>query len=563
MAQTAATGDVLGEGGRKLRRQVGLAGLTMASVGSVIGSGWLFGAQTAAEFAGPSVLITWGVAAIVCIILALTYAELGAAYPLAGGTARYTFLTHGPLGGFFAGWVSWLQAVALAPVETVASLNYLSSNWWKGLTTSAGSQTVLTGRGIGVGILFVFFFTFVNLVGVRWLAESNNLIVAWKVAIPVLTIIAVLTQAFHTVNFNLHDVKGGGGFMPFGIKGMILALGGGVLFSYQGFEQAVQLGGESRNPKRDLPRAVVLSILVGTVVYIALQVCFLAATPTNLIRQNGWANLSVAAHGFGPFYQLATIVGLTWLATLLQVDAIVSPGGTAMVYMATTSRLSFALSRGGTAPRSLARLNRRRVPWVSLLLAAVVGCLLFLPFGSWAKLVNYITSATFFMYALAPIAVLAMRRAFPRGVEGEHRTYRVPFAVVWCPVAFILANLIVYWSTFTVVWHIAIGFLVGLILLGIGLLTGGVPEGQKLSWKGVAWVPVWVGGMVLITGIGSHYFGGRDYIPFGWDILVVAAFSIAIFYWAVMSSQPLAQIKVNMESVAEEAEIEEEVFGTR
>jgi amino acid transporter len=449
-------------GGGHLDRTVGLVGLTFISVGSVIGSGWLFGAQTAASLAGPAVLGSWVIGAVVCIVLALTYAELGAAYPLSGGTARYSYLTFGPLGGFFAGWVSWLQAVALAPVETVASLNYLNSNWWKGLVHTKGGQNVLTDKGIVVGIGFILVFTLINLVGVKVLAAGNNLLVMWKIVIPIFTVLVLVTQAFHTQNFSLGHVKGGGGFAPFGVKGVLLGLSGGVLFSYQGFEQAVQLGGEAKDPKRDLPRAIIASMLIGTVIYIALQVCFLAATDPHKIQTLGWASLGTGS--FGPFYDLATVLGVTWLATILQVDAIISPGDTALVYLSTTSRLSFALSRSGVAPTSLGRLNGRKVPWISVLLAAVVGCLMFLPFGSWAKLVNYVTSATFFMYGLAPIAVVTLRRSFPE----KERPYNVPFPYVWAPIAFILANLIIYWSGFVIDWRIGVAMLLGAGLLALG-----------------------------------------------------------------------------------------------
>lgn len=544
-----------GEPGGGLRRDVGLLGLTFVSVGSVIGSGWLFGAQNAAALAGPAVLISWLIAGAVCIVLALTYAELGAAYPLSGGTGRYSYLTFGPLGGFFAGWVSWLQAVALAPVETVASLNYLSSNWWPGLVKVSGGQKVLTGKGIVVGIGFVVIFTFINLVGVKLLAEGNNLIVMWKVAVIVLTIVVVLTEAFHTHNFDMGQVKGGGGFAPFGAKGVILGLSGGVLFSFQGFEQAVQLGGEARNPKKDLPRAVVISILVGVVLYIALQVCYIAATSPHSIASLGWAGLG--SHSFGPFYDLATVLGVTWLATVLQVDAIVSPGGTALVYMSTTSRLSFGLSRSGVAPTSLARLNQRRVPWVSVLLAAVVGCFMFLPFGSWAKLVNYVTSATFTMYALAPIAVLTLRRSFP----DRPRPYSLPSAHLWTPAAFVLANLIVYWSGFVIDWRVGVAMILGCVLLAVGRHYTPAHLREELHWKSVAWIPVWVGGIILLAGLGPDYVQGLKDIPFWWDMLIVAVFSLAIFYWAVASVRPVAEVAANYARMQEEAEVEKETFG--
>ncbi|HEX3611338.1 MAG TPA: APC family permease [Sporichthyaceae bacterium] len=535
---------------RGLRREVGLTGLTLVSVGSVIGSGWLFGAQNAAALAGPAVLLSWVLGAGVCLVLALTYAELGAAYPLSGGTARYTYLTYGLLGGFFAGWVSWLQAVTLAPVETVASLNYLSANWWPNLVHDEAGQHVLTGKGTAVAVAFVITFTLINLVGVRLLAEGNNLIVLWKIAIPVLTIIVVTTKAFHTANFHLHGVHGGGGFAPFGLKGVLLALSGGVLFSYQGFEQAVQLGGEARRPARDLPRAVIVAIVGGSLLYLALQICFIGATDPGKIASAGWAGL--ASNNLGPFYDLATVLGLTWLATVLQLDAIVSPGGTALVYISTTSRLTYALGRTG-GPESLSRVNSRRVPWVGVMLAAVVGCLMLLPFGSWAKLVNYTTSATFFMYALAPVAVLTLRRKLPETA----RSYRVPAAEVWTPLAFVLASLIVYWSGFDTDWRVGIAMLLGAALLMIGRLRQPPGTREPLHAGAVAWLPVWVIGIIGLAALGPDYVQGHGVLPFYLDMVVVAVFSLAIFGWAVRSALPTAQVAENYRRMQTEAAVEE------
>lgn len=555
MAQATAPVNVEDTGGG-LDRNVGLIGLTFVSIGSVIGSGWLFGAQNAAILAGPSVLVSWVIGAVVCAMLALTYAELGAAYPLSGGTARYSFLTFGALGGFFAGWISWLQAVALAPVETVASLNYLSSNWWPGLVHKASNgQDILTGKGIVVAIGFILVFTLVNMVGVKLLAEGNNLLVMWKILVPLGTIVLLVTQAFHTSNFTMTAVKGGGGFAPFGLKGILLALSGGILFSYQGFEQAVQLGGEARNPKRDLPRAVILSIIVGTVVYIGLQICFIAATDPHKIASLGWANL--AANSFGPFYDIATVLGLTYLATILQVDAIISPGGTGLVYLSTTSRLSFALSRSGVAPKSLARLNARRVPWISVLLAAAVGCVMLAPFGSWAKLVNYITSATFLMYGLAPIAVITLRRAFP----DRPRPYNIPAAHLWAPASFVLASLIVYWSGYPTDWRVGVAIILGCILLFIGYLTQPAELRERMDWRAAAWIPVWVGGLILLSYLGGDYVSGVGVLPFWTDMAVVAAFSLAIFYWAVASCQPVAEVQANFQRMLDEAKVENDTFG--
>ena len=101
----------------ELKRDVGLRGLTMISLGSIIGSGWLLGALGAAQSAGPASLLSWILAGAILGILALVHAELGSTYPLSGGTARFPFLGFGALGGFTGGWMAWIQAVTIAPIE--------------------------------------------------------------------------------------------------------------------------------------------------------------------------------------------------------------------------------------------------------------------------------------------------------------------------------------------------------------------------------------------------------------------------------------------------------------
>src|SRR5206468_5152708 len=113
-----------------LRRSVGFYGLMFVSLGSIIGSGWLLGALNAAQVAGPASVLSWVLAACMLALLALAYAELGAAYPVAGGAARFPYYSHGPIAGFTAGWASWLQAVFIAPIEVLAAITYSNSVGW-------------------------------------------------------------------------------------------------------------------------------------------------------------------------------------------------------------------------------------------------------------------------------------------------------------------------------------------------------------------------------------------------------------------------------------------------
>src|SRR5438552_12399376 len=105
-----------------LRRSVGFYGLMFVSLGSIIGSGWLLGALNAAQVAGPASSLSWVLAACMLALLALTYAQLGATYPVAGGSARFPYYSHGPIAGFTAGWAASLQAVFVAPIEVRAAI---------------------------------------------------------------------------------------------------------------------------------------------------------------------------------------------------------------------------------------------------------------------------------------------------------------------------------------------------------------------------------------------------------------------------------------------------------
>src|SRR5439155_27211400 len=113
-----------------LKRSVGFYGLMFISLGSIIGSGWLLGALNAAKVAGPASILSWLLAAGMLSLLALTYAELGATYPVAGGAARFPYYSHGPIVGFVAGWAAWLQAVFIAPIEVLAVISYVNSVGW-------------------------------------------------------------------------------------------------------------------------------------------------------------------------------------------------------------------------------------------------------------------------------------------------------------------------------------------------------------------------------------------------------------------------------------------------
>ncbi|MEU1627625.1 APC family permease [Streptomyces sp. NPDC020096] len=521
-----------------LRRDVGMIGLLWASVGSIIGSGWLYGAQKAVVVAGPAAVISWTIGAIAIVLLALVHAELGGLFPVAGGTARYPHYAFGGLAGMSFGWFSWLQAATVAPIEVEAMIGY--AGHWSWAQGFLNKDQTLTVSGFIVAVILMAVFVAVNFLGVRLLAHTNSAATWWKVAVPLLAIFVLAVTHFHGGNFTSH------GFAPFGAKGVLGAIStSGIIFALLGFEQAIQISGESKNPKRDIPRATIGSVFIGAAIYLALQVVYIGALPGASFAK-GWANLNYAGIS-GPFAGLATVIGLGWLAWVLYIDAIISPGGTGLIYATSTSRISYGLSKNGYAPQLFERTNARSVPWFGLIMAFVTGVICFLPFPSWQQLVSFISSASVLMYAGAPLAFGALRSRLPE----RERPYRLPGGNIISPLSFVIASLIIYWSGWDTLWRLGVAIILGYVLLGSYALYAnrkGLPNAPLLNWKSAQWLPVYLIGLGVISWQGG-FGNGTGAIPLWWDIVIIAAFSLVIYYWARATALSGEDIQRNIDSV--------------
>ncbi len=551
---SSAPGAAPGSTENHLHRAIGLRGLTLISLGSIIGSGWLLGALTAAKVAGAASLVSWVIGGMVLALLALVHAELGSTYPVSGGTARFPYMVFGALGGFTGGWMAWIQAVTIAPIEVEATLGYLNSKYPS--LDLINANGTLDGKGIGIGAGFMLVFTIINILGVRWLAETNSIATYWKILIPTITIFALLFTVFRSSNFSA-----GGGFVPYGFHGIFAALPLGIVFALEGFEQAIQVGGEAENPQRNIPRAVIGSMIIGTTIYLLLEVAFVGSlNPANLVH--GWADPIKGVGAYGPYATLATKAGLGWLSTLLIIDSVVSQAGTGLIYLGTSSRLSYGLGRNGYFPPGISRVNRRGVPLVSIIICFVVGMLTFLPFPSWAGLVGLVTSATVLMYAMAPVSLAGLRLADP----DRPRNYRLPAAPVLCPLAFIFANCIVYFAGWSNVFWLYMFIIIGLIIFGVYQAVIPASRRTNFEWRSAIWIVPWLLGLGIISWQGQYtssvttVFGLtlNPTLRIGewYDLGLVAIFSLAIYYWAVHSSLPRRKVQEAVERVEAEASIE-------
>jgi amino acid transporter len=528
-----------------LKRELGLIGATWASETSIIGSGWLFGALYASQAVGGASVVAWVIVGVIVIVLALAHAELGAMYPVSGGTARFPHFAFGSVAGIGFGFFSYVQAVTIAPIECFAFMQY-ASYYWPGLYNTTTKN--VTGAGFVFTIVLMAVFVAVNFLAMRIFARVNNVITWWKVAVPVLAILVLLTQ-FHGGNFS----PAGEGFMPGGLKALFGALpAAGIIFAYSGFEQADQLAGEIKNPGRNLPRAIIISILIGTAIYVLLQVAFIGALPPNLLGHgltglvcpsSGTCNPSISELNAGPFAAVAALTGVAWLAHILRIDAFVSPSGTGLIYTTGTSRVSYGLARNRYYPQIFGKVSKSGIPWVGLIFAFIIGLFFLLPFPSWHSLVGLITGASVLMYAGAPLSLGAFRGQVPE----TPRPYKMPAAWFLAPAAFVVADLLIYWSGFEVVWKLGIVLVLGYVIMGIFMAFD--PQRPPLDWKSAVWLPAWLIGMGIISWQGQ-YSGAPSsdkhplpptntfHIGFWYDMLVVAAFSVAIYFWAMRTKLP-------------------------
>ena len=532
-APTTAPSDV------GLKREMGLIGATWASETSLIGSGWLFGALFAAQAAGTAALLGWVIGGVAVIFLALVHAELGGMYPVSGGTARFPHLAYGSVAGISFGFFSWVQAITVAPIECFAVMQYASYYWHGLFNVNANGGTGhgnVTGLGFAMTVVLLVIFTALNFLAMRTFNKINSGITWWKVAIPVLAIIVLLFK-FHPSNFGA-----GGGFMPYGVKALFAAIpSAGIVFAFLGFEQADQLAAEIKNPQKNLPRAIMLAVFIAIIIYFMLQVAFIGALPPSQLS-HGFAKISDANILAGPFAGLAGLVGLGWLAVVLRIDAFVSPFGTGLIYQTSSSRVGYGLGRNRYFPQVFTKVDKNGVPWVALIVAFVAGLFFLLPFPSWHSLVSLVTGASVLMYAGAPLAMGAFRRQVP----DANRPYRVPAGEVIAPLAFIIANLLIYWSGFETIWKLGVVIIIGYVLIGICMAFD--DNRPPLDWKSAVWLPVYLIGMGVISWQGQFSGGAvaapvnTNHIPFWWDMVIVAVFSLVIYFWAMATRLPRAEM---------------------
>jgi amino acid transporter len=510
-------------GSAKLRRDAGVIGILYASLGSIIGSGWLFGALNAAVQAGPRSVFSWIIGAVAILFLAFVFAELATMFPNSGALVHMTHVSHGDLAGKIWSWILFLAFVSVPPVEVSAVLTY-ANNYLPGLINPLTG--LMTGTGTALAALLLAAVVGLNFLAIRWVMAINSAATWWKLVIPIATICVLMAYSFHPHNLVVHIHS-----TP--VSGMFTAVAtAGIIFSFFGFQQAIALAGETRNPNRYVPIALISSVLIGMVIYVGLQMSFITAlNPRDL--SGGWAHLHFTGM-FGPLAAIAVAVGAFWWAVLLYVDALISPLGTAFIYITASPRIIMAAGEMGNAPKRVTKLSRHGVPWIGLVVTYLVGVLFFFPFPSWQKLVSAVSLITVLSYSIGPVILLSLRTSLPQAA----RPFRLRAAGLLSTTAFILSNWIIYWTGYAVgkwMFGAVFAYIVAYLFWYFAVRRRPLAE---LGWRQAWWIPPYLAGMWLIGYLGPRgVMGGTGTFGFFTGMWIIAGFSLLVLWAALRAAQ--------------------------
>jgi basic amino acid/polyamine antiporter, APA family len=391
----------------QLRRAVGLLDLTALGIGAVIGTGIFVILGEAIGDSGPAIILSFVLAGVTCMFSALSYAELASAIPVSGSAYTYGYATMGELVAWIIGWDLILEYGVSVAAVAVGWGQYLSalldSLFGFSLPESISSPP---GDGGVVNLpaaFLVFAVAAVLILGVRESARANSIMVVTKLLIIVLFIGLAFT-GFESGNLTP--------FSPHGFDGVVTAASV-IFFAYIGFDAISTSGEETKNPGRDLPIAIIGSLLICTILYILVALSGSAALPyTKLNGQEA------------PLAEILQSLDFNWAATLISFGALIAITSVVLTVLYGQTRIMFAMCRDGLLPRSWAYISQRRRTPVRItagfaVLAAVIAALV--PLEEIAKLVNI---GTLFAFVITNIGVIVLRRTRP----DLDRSFKVPFS---------------------------------------------------------------------------------------------------------------------------------------
>ena len=500
--------------------KISLSQLVLLGLGSLIGSGWLFGAWEASSMAGPAAIISWVIGFLVIGTIAYNYIEIGTMFPQSGGMSNYAQYTHGSLLGFIAAWANWVSLVTIIPIEAVSAVQYMSSwpwDWAKPMGSLMKDGSISTYGLIAVYIIIAIF-SLLNYWSVKLLTSFTSLISVFKLGVPILTIIMLIVSGFDTGNYG-HSI---GTFMPYGSAPIFAATTtSGIIFSFNAFQTIINMGSEIKNPEKNIARGIVISLTLSAILYIVLQSTFITSMPSSMLHEHGWSGINFNS----PFADMAILLGLNWLAILLYMEAVVSPFGTGVSFVAVTGRVLRAMEENGHIPKFLGKINKKyNIPRVAIAFNAIISMVMVTLFRDWGTLAAVISTATLVAYLTGPTTVISLRKMAPKMT----RPFKANILKFMAPLSFVLASLAIYWAMWPTTAEVIL-----IIILGLPIFFF---YEYKMNWKntkkqigGSLWIIIYLIVLAFLSFIGSKEFKGLNWIHYPWDFLVIVIVAL-IFY---------------------------------
>ncbi|GGV21370.1 amino acid transporter [Streptomyces filipinensis] len=398
-----------GEGG-SLRRSLGLWQLTMISIGATLGTGIFVVLGNAVPKAGPAVTLAFVIAGLTALFSALSYAELAGTIPVSGSSYSYAYATMGELIAWVCGWCLLLEygvSVAAVAVGWGEYLNELLDGTIGVTIPTALAAPPGDGGIFNLPALIVVILAMVFLLGgAKESARANTIMVCVKIAALIL-FCAIGFMGFKSGNYS--------NFMPLGMAG-VSGAAGTLFFSYIGFDAASTAGEEAKNAQRDLPRAIMLSLVIVTALYVLVAAVAVGAKPWRSFNGSEAALTEI----------MKDVTGQSFWGTLLAACAVVAIASVVLTVVYGQTRILFAMSRDGLVPKIFSKVHPKTgAPRANTVIVSVFCGVLAaaIPLG---QLADATSIGTLFAFALVNVAVVVLRRTRPQ----MHRTFRVPLSPV-------------------------------------------------------------------------------------------------------------------------------------
>ncbi len=416
--------------GNALKRTLGSVNLVFLGIGAIIGAGiYVMTGNAAANFAGPAVLLSFVIAGLACAFAGLCYAELASTMPVAGSAYTYAYTTLGEVFAWTMGWLLVLEyGVAAATVAAgwtgyatsllkdlgiIIPPQYASSFIQSVAGPDGALSFVTTGNFNLVGAFGILVVTGLLVLGVSESANVNNVIVIVKVGI-LLVFIGFGIFYINTDNWHPFIPENNGHFGGYGVSGIFRAASV-IFFAYVGFEAVSTAAAEAINPQRDVPIGILGSLVICTLIYMAVAAVLTGVVP--------YSKLGVPE----PIAVAVDAMNLPWFAKLIKIGAIAGLSSVMLILTYGQTRVFFAMARDGLLPKVFATLHAKyRTPWIGTLLlgVAIAAAAAILPISILGDLVSLGTATAF---GIVCLSVMYLRSTRP----DLERPFRVPGGGVW------------------------------------------------------------------------------------------------------------------------------------